>query len=521
MGKFAAHQDNSGPWEGIAPPAGSRFYCGLHGFWATCTEGFLGREPLARAVAKLTSTQCPRTPGQGLEQLRALARIRAMVDGLESTLLADTSEMVQRGMPTPLSEENPTLFDYKQEVEEHGYPLLSGDRDLNRSSLVAEAAIVTRTSERSTFNRLATAEGLRNVHERSLFALYTGSITSRTAAALVKQTQGIPRATARQIEAILLPTAATASDASMALRIKRARERLHPEAASDRRSRAETGRSLMWWPEPDGMAVLQAYLPAEDVLSIYNTVSMHSNLLASSEEQRPLGQLRADVFRDSLIEGWPGQHAKKQPPFVGLTIPALQLLTDPERGTANLEGYGPIPIGAALLLAARAPTLRAILTDPWTGSVLDLGRKRYKPSKALRDFLRVRDEHCRFPGCRRAPESSEFDHIEDWAAGGVTSTQNAQLLCKRHQIYKHVLGWRAVHLGNGSLQWRTPHGVTELELPDGLLYPRALGPEPTPIQAMLPGTSIDAQAKRLLCWDETAEIPGIPDTGPEPRDGDG
>ncbi|MDO5745557.1 MAG: DUF222 domain-containing protein, partial [Micrococcaceae bacterium] len=276
-------------------------------------------------------------------------------------------------------------------------------------------------------------------------------------------------------------------------------------------------RSLMWWPEPDGMAVLQAYLPAEDVLSIYNTVSMHSNLLCSGEEQRPLGQLRADVFRDSLIDGWPGQHPKKQPPFVGLTIPALQLLTDPERGTANLEGYGPIPIGAALLLAARAPTLRAILTDPWTGSVLDLGRKRYKPSRALRDFLRVRDEHCRFPGCRRTPELSEFDHIEDWAAGGATSTQNAQLLCKRHQIYKHVLGWRVVHLGNGSLQWRTPHGVTELELPDGLLYPRTLGPESPPIQLMLPGTTIDTQAKRLLGWDGPTEVPGIPDAEPKPH----
>ena len=119
-----------------------------------------------------------------------------MLDGLESTLLADTSEMVQHGMPTPLAEENPTLFDYKREIEEHGFPLSRADQDLNRSSFVAEAAMVTRTSERSTFNRLATAEGLRYVHERSLFALYTGSITSRTAAALVKQTRGIPRATA-------------------------------------------------------------------------------------------------------------------------------------------------------------------------------------------------------------------------------------------------------------------------------------------------------------------------------------
>lgn len=516
MGKFAAHHSNTGPEGGGVPPPGSRYYTGLDGAWTACVEGFLERNPLMAAVTKLTNAQYPRSPAQGLGQLREISRVRAMLDGLESTLLADTSEMVQRGMPTPLSEENPTLFDYKREIEEHGFPLCRADQDLNRSSFVAEAAMVTRTSERSTFNRLATAEGLRYVHEQSLFALYTGNITSRTAATLVKQTRGIPRATAQQIEAGLLPTAATASDASMALRIKRARERLHPQPAADRRTRAEMGRSLMWWPEDDGMAVLQAYLPAEDVLSIFNTVSTHANLLLSSEQERPLGQLRADVFRDSLIDGWPGQVKRKPSLFVGLTIPALELLTNPERGIANLEGYGPIPLGVALRLAANAPSLKPILTDPWTGSILDLGRKRYKPSKALRDFLRVRDEHCRFPGCRRTPETSEFDHIDDWATGGMTSVQNAQLLCKRHQIYKHVLGWQAVHLGNGSLQWRTPHGVTHLELPDGLLYPRALGPEPPPVQLMLPGTTIDAQSKRLLGWDETEDIPGFPDNSPEP-----
>lgn len=517
MGNFAEHQSISGPEDCGAPPPGARYYAGLDGAWTACIEGQLERNPLMLAVAKLTSMQCPQNPGQGLIQLRELGRIRAMLDGLESTLLADTSEMVQRGMPTPLSEENPTLFDYKREIEEQGYPVSGADQDLNRSSFVAEAAMATRTSERSTFNRLAVAEGLRYVHERSLFALYMGNITGRTAATLVKQTRGIPRATAQQIEASLLPTATTASDAAMALRIKRARERLHPQPAADRRSRAEMGRSLLWWPEEDGMAVLQAYLPAEDVLTIFNTVSTHANLLLSSEQKRPLGQLRADVFRDSFIDGWPGQPKRKPSLFVGLTIPALELLTNPERGIANLEGYGPIPLGVAMRLAAKAPSLKPILTDPWTGSILDLGRKRYRPSKALRDFLRVRDEHCRFPGCRRPPALSEFDHIDEWSRGGATSIRNAQLLCKRHQIYKHVLGWQVVHLGNGSLQWRTPHGVTQLELPDGLLYPRPLNPDSPPIQLMLPGVSIDAPTRRLLGWDETENIPGFPEppAGPE------
>lgn len=516
MGKLAAHQMNTGPERPDIPPAGSRYCPDADGNWITGIERLLSTEPLRIAVTKLTSQPSPKTPAEGLNQLRAIGEIRSMLDGLEAMVLADTSEMVQRGLPTPLSTENPTLFDYKQEIESHGYPISRMDQELNRSSFVAEAAMVSRASERATFTKLTTAEGLRYVHEDSLFELCRGAITGRTAGALVKQTRDIPLATAKQIEASLLPTALTASDAAMALRIKRQRERLHPEPAAHRRARAEGGRSLMWWPEADGMAVLQAYLPAEDVLAIYNTVNTHAGRLIMSEEVRQVGQLRADVFRDSLIDGWPATKKRNSALFVGLTIPALELLTNPERGIANLEGYGPIPLGAALKLAIKAPSLKAILTDPWTGSILDLGRKRYKPSKALRDFLRVRDEHCRFPGCRRAPMASEIDHIEAWAKGGKTSEQNAEYLCKRHQVYKHVLGWEAIYLGNGSIQWRTPHGVTQLELPDGLVYPRPLDPAPRTEQEMLPIDHLDPQTRRLLGWGEHEAIPGFPENEPDP-----
>ena len=33
---------------------------------------------------------------------------------------------------------------------------------------------------------------------------------------------------------------------------------------------------------------------------------------------------------------------------------------------------------------------------------------------------------------------------------------------------------------------------------------------------MLPGTTIDAQAKRVLGWTESEQIPGIGDDSPEP-----
>ena len=57
------------------------------------------------------------------------------------------------------------------------------------------------------------------------------------------------------------------------------------------------------------------------------------------------------------------------------------------------------------------------------GSVLDLGRRRRRPSAALRRAARERDKcRCRFPGC----ESRRIDlhHIQFWSNGGRTSLEN-------------------------------------------------------------------------------------------------
>lgn len=516
MGKYAAHQPPAEPDEAAVPPAGSRYLAPDEGTWLAGVERRLSTGPLARAVAGLTAADAPAQPAAALAQLAAIGRIRSMLDGLEATLLADAHEMVQRGLGTPLTEQNPTLFDYDRELGEHGYPLSRLDRDLNRSSLVAEAALALRSSERSAFSTLAVAEGLRYVHDDALLALYRGDMTGRTASTLVRATGGLPLDTARRIGQAAVGLAGTLSDASMARHIKRQRERLHPEPITDRRSRAELGRSLTWWPEEDGMAILQAYLPAEEVLAIFNTVGVHAQALRDPEERRHLGQLRADVFRDAVLDGWPGAPLKARGLFIGLSIPALDLLCNPERGIAQLQGYGPIPIGAALRLAARAPSLKRILTDPWTGAVLDLGRKSYRPNRALRDFLRLRDEHCRMPGCRRIPELTEFDHIEPWGTGGRTAAGNAQLLCRRHQIYKHVLGWEVVHRGNGVLQWRSPHGVVVIDAPERIDAPRPV------LQPMLPaGTQLDAASRRALGW-EAGEFAGEPpaeDPGLDPGHG--
>ncbi|MGY1693854.1 hypothetical protein ACI780_02995 [Geodermatophilus sp. SYSU D00814] len=56
----------------------------------------------------------------------------------------------------------------------------------------------------------------------------------------------------------------------------------------------------------------------------------------------------------------------------------------------------------------------------------------YRPAAALDRFLRTRDRHCRFPGCRRpVPRHGELDHHTPWPAG-PTAAGNLAGYCTGH-----------------------------------------------------------------------------------------
>ena len=71
------------------------------------------------------------------------------------------------------------------------------------------------------------------------------------------------------------------------------------------------------------------------------------------------------------------------------------------------------------------------MTHGTRGAVLALGRRRRRPSAAIRRAARERDGcRCRFPGC----ESRRVDlhHIQHWASGGRTDLDNLISLCPCH-----------------------------------------------------------------------------------------
>ena len=107
------------------------------------------------------------------------------------------------------------------------------------------------------------------------------------------------------------------------------------------------------------------------------------------------------------------------------------------------------------------------------GSVLDLGRRRRRPSAALRRAARERDKcRCRFPGC----ESRRIDlhHIQFWSNGGRTSLENLIGLCKYHHMLVHDRGYLIAAGPAGTFAFFRPDGTgippsPALPPPDGTI----------------------------------------------------
>ncbi|GAA1993290.1 HNH endonuclease signature motif containing protein [Microbacterium pumilum] len=175
-------------------------------------------------------------------------------------------------------------------------------------------------------------------------------------------------------------------------------------------------------------------------------------------DDRSMGELRADILVDLLLTSTPTAHgdADAMGAISGRVQVTIPVLTAAGVGhePAILAGHGPIDAATARRLAADAPGWDRIMTHPCTGEPLSVDR--YRPSTEITRFLSVRDEHCRFPGCRMPVWRCDVDHTVDAALGGATCVCNLANLCRRHHTLKHASDWIVRQLGGGVLEWTSP-----------------------------------------------------------------
>jgi hypothetical protein len=172
--------------------------------------------------------------------------------------------------------------------------------------------------------------------------------------------------------------------------------------------------------------------------------------------------LLADLVLGRIVAADANDGAGVRPVGHGEPLVNVVIDFDTLRGAAehaaDLAGYGPITADAARAVAADA-VWRRIVTDPLTGTVLDVGRTTYRPPAGLADLVRARDGTCRFPGCRRSATRCELDHLVPFP-DGPTSAGNLADECSRHHHLKHDTDWRVAALPDGALEWTSPTGAT-------------------------------------------------------------
>jgi len=129
---------------------------------------------------------------------------------------------------------------------------------------------------------------------------------------------------------------------------------------------------------------------------------------------------------------------------------------DGEQAGCDLQDGPAICAETARRMACDA-SLVSILRGP--KGALDIGRKTRAVPPSIRRALDDRDKGCRFPGCENR-RWVDAHHIVHWARGGETKLDNLVLLCGHHHRLVHEGGFKVIHQGDGSLDFRRPDGKT-------------------------------------------------------------
>ncbi|MCP9001521.1 HNH endonuclease [Pseudarthrobacter sp. RMG13] len=359
-------------------------------------------------------------------------------------------------------------------------------------AVTAEVACVLAIGERAAGALLNQSQMLTIALPLTLSALQAGTISWQHARAMVEEAATLDSAGAAALEAHFLdpdapnPARGCPAGEMPASRFRHQartwRERHHTESIEKRHAKGVLDRRVEYSPDQDGMAWLSAYLPADQAAAIWNRTTAVARGLQGPDEPLTLTQLRADVLATALLSsGIPAEHDPGQVPppraHVLVTVPVFSLFGATEE-PAMLDGFGPIPASMARdLVANGADSFYRVLVDPRDGAPLEIGRASYRLTTAMRNWLRMRDGKCPFPGCSNHSLDNEADHILAWHKGGTTGISNLGQPCPKHHRLRHTSTWRPTaaskneppgwisptgrHYKSEHQDWEPPHWPTE------------------------------------------------------------
>jgi hypothetical protein len=202
--------------------------------------------------------------------------------------------------------------------------------------------------------------------------------------------------------------------------------------------------------------------PAADTRAVRTSSDMADGLVAVAESflaGKVAGADDAEVYQVVVHAGTDALTEPAAPADVSAETPAARARVpgdpaDPAR--CHVEDGPAISVSTVQMIACTAAL--SWMTHGDRGEILALGRRRRRPSSAIRRAARERDGcRCRFPGC----ESRRVDlhHIQHWASGGRTDLENLVSLCPYHHKLVHDRGYLIAAPPGGGFAFYRPDGT--------------------------------------------------------------
>ncbi|MCZ3389427.1 MAG: HNH endonuclease [Actinomycetia bacterium] len=312
--------------------------------------------------------------------------------------------------------------------------------------------------------RVRMARRSRDLLAQPVDQLRAGTVTYDHVRAIERSTRFLPAEQQEQAVDLLLDLATVAPVADVRNAGRHLRFVCDPDGSLADTERQFDRRYLTLAPLMDGMTAVEGLLDLESAALM--TAALEPFLVPTGpEDVRTAAQRRAD----GLVDVVRASCDHRLLPVVGGERPHLQVLVATPDAGSMLPGLLPrAPGGPAILhpvgvtrVSCDAQVLPVLLDG--FGVPTALGRTRRVFSADQRRLLALRDGHCRFPGCSRAPAYTDAHHVVTWSEGGATDIDNAALLCRFHHRLVHEGGWSIscsdpVRRTNGPITFTGPRG---------------------------------------------------------------
>lgn len=342
-----------------------------------------------------------------------------------------------------------------------------------------ELALALRWTSNFAQTRIDEARTLIGALPQTMIALEAGAISPPHARVIAesaaKFAATVPRGTVAfanacaALERRVLPVAERQGLSRTRSAANRAVSSIDPNGRMSRRDVAYRGRGVWLRDDPDGVSTLIARMAAEHAHASYAAIEQLA--MTDGDSTLGMGERRSLALLHLVLGGAAGGARDGAVGDAGAVAPAIRTHVDVVVDLPTLMGLqdndGEIVGGGAiaaqsireLVNADKTATMRRLVTDATTGHLLDIGRKRYVIPDALREFIQVRDQRCRFPGCDSRAATAEIDHAQPWDAGGSSDRGNLGALCKRHHQVKTLGGWQITASdASGACNWLAPSG---------------------------------------------------------------